>query len=67
MLFIINLLFLHHIFILSLKLFFLCEIPHVSLSLHHTDSPGKTPKGKMLFTSWHECLGGIVLKELAAL
>lgn len=29
--------------------------------------PRETPTGKTLFTSWRECLGGIVLKELAAL
>lgn len=42
--FLISLLFCITLYFLSLKKFFLCEILHVSLCLHHAESPGKTPQ-----------------------
>lgn len=42
--FLISLLFGITLYFLSLKKFFLCEILHISLCLHHAESPGKTPQ-----------------------
>lgn len=73
---VIKMCFKHYYFMISLLssttlLFYLLKCSllkfHVSLCLHHTDFRRETPIGKILFTSWCECLGRIVLKGLAAL